>query len=322
MRFTHHFPTFRIPGGMSFAISLILVFLFLPSGVAAAERQTIHVHFGIEGEEFDNLPTEGRSRIKADVAEKFSTAAEKRWGFIDWSPGPPSSADDPAPPPSADDLEWKITLRLQSRNLSSETGGTSTGFVVSLEHSGFMANRMFPFAQSESNETLYPLGSIIPFQNATDLGDDISRQLDRQIGVLLQSQDVQDFLKQVPIVNEVIADNTDTRIVIPVKIRDLRSKQDSVLDIEFIAANSQIGHLTVKTAAEVLDGGQYHGYVIGRVTDLLLFPIDIATPTWWDPQLFTVINSASDFKVYMISYSPSLAGDSATDGDVVLDPDM
>ena len=311
MRFTCRIPARRRARGVILSACLLIVFQLLPSWLAAADRQIIHVQFSIDGQEFENLPSAGRAQIEAEVANKFSTAAENRWGFIDWSPGLS---------PPADAFEWKIKLRVEVRNVG--PGGASTGYIVTLEHSGVLGDKITRFSQTEENETIYGLGSIIPFQNSDDLGEDISKQLDQQLGILLQSDDVKAFLQTIPIVNEVIADSAGTRIVVPVNIQDLRSKQDSVIDVVFIAANSQIGHLTMKTAAEVMDGGQYHGYVIGRVTELLLFPVDISTPTWWDPQLSTVIDSASDVRVYMISYSPSLAGSAATDGDVVLDPDI
>ncbi len=242
-------PALRITSGTFIATCLFVVTQFVSPDLAAVERQKINVHFSIEGEKFSKLPDSGRVLIKNEVAKKFSAAAERQWGFIDWSPDPPISTDA---------FEWKITLKLHTRDVTLDGGGISTGYIVTLEHSGKLADKAFSFAQTEDNETVYALGSIIEFQDADALGEDISLQLDRQLGVLLQSQDVKTFLQNIPIVDEVIAE--ETRIVVPVNIRDLRSKEDSVLDVKFVAGNSQIGHLTMQTAAEVRDGGQYDGY--------------------------------------------------------------
>ncbi len=79
----------------------------------------------------------------------------------------------------------------------------------------------------------------------------------------------------------------------------------------------------MQTAAEVTDGGEYHGFVIGYVTEVKVFPLIIAAPLWDPPdELSELINSASDVKVYMVTYSPSLAGNTATDGNVILEPDL
>ncbi len=304
--------TFRIAGGTFSIACLLLAVQFVPPDLSAAERQKIKVYFSIEGDKFNGLPVSERERIETEVAEKFSTAAERQWGFIDWSPGPPSSTDA---------FEWEITLKLHTRDVTSDGGGVSTGYIVTLEHAGKLAGKEFSITQTEGNKTVYSLGSIVEFQEAEALGEDILLQLDRQLGILLKSDDTKAFLQNIPIVDEVIAE--ETRIVVPVSIRDLRSKEDSVLDVKFVANNSQTGHLTMQTAAEVKDGGQYDGYVIGFVTALKVFPLIIATPLWQPTkELSEVINSASDVKVYMVTYSPSLAGNTATDGDVVLEPDL
>jgi hypothetical protein len=289
-----------------------MICLLIPASLTADERQKIYIQFIIEGQQFDNLPPSGRDRIEADVVKKFSTIAENQWGFIDWTS---------EPPPSADAIEWKIILRLKSTNLDRDGGGISIGYSATLEHYRKLTIDGNPirFSQTPDNETIYALGSIIPFQNADDLGEDISRQLDKQLGDLLQSKDVRTFLQNVPIVEQVIAE--ETRIVVPVNFRDLRSEDDSELKVK-ISGDHSSGSLKLVTASEVQDQGQYQGFIIGFVTGVTIHPLIIPTPLWDPPPALTeAINSASEVKVYMITYKPSGAGNSPTDGELILEPD-
>ena len=128
-------------------------------------------------------------------------------------------------------------------------------------------------------------------------------------------------MQGIPILETIIAE--ESRIVVPVKIRELRSEKDSILEVKFVAANLQSGRLKIETAAEVKDGGQYHGFVIGYVTELRAYPLNITQPFWKPPEeVPELINSASDVRVYMLTYSRSLAGTTATDGNQVLEPDQ
>ena len=314
MRHTGNYPEQGRLSRVSVGVLLaVLVLVFPPGPALADDRPLIQVNFNFEGVLFNGLSAEDRAAVESKVEEKICVLAEKRWGFLDWSHESPASANT---------AQWNVTLGMEIKQVTNDAGGTSTGFIGTLEHSGLLAARKFTFQQTEENETIYPMGRSIPFQDANALEDDISRQLDKQLGSLFESREVSGYLQQVPIVEEIIADAANTRILVPVQISDLRTQGDSVLAVFFIDPNNNRGRLDLETAAEVPEEGQHKGYVIGRVTDLRLFPITITTPTWWDDQLSTILGTATDVKVYMISYSPSLAGSSTTDGNIVLDPDM
>jgi hypothetical protein len=314
MKIIRSFLPIRTTCGIFFVAGLFMIFLLVPASLAALERQKIHVQFSIEGQQFNDLPASGRERIEADVAKQFSTFAENQWGFIDWSPEPSTSADA---------IEWKITLRLKSTNLDSDGGGNSIGYSATLEHSCKLTGNgnSIRFSQTPDNKTIYALGSIIPFQNADDLGEDISRQLDRQLGDLLKSKGVEIFIQNVPIVEQLIAE--ETRIVVPVNFLDLRSENNSELKVK-ISGNHRSGSLKLETSKEVQEQGQYQGFVQARVIGILIDPLDDVLSPLWDPppELTEAINSASEVKVYMITYKPSWAGNFATDGELILEPDL
>lgn len=291
---------------------LSCLLLLTPALLLADDRPVIEVKFSIEGDEFDGLNQQSREAIQIKVEDQISTLAERRWGFLDWSR---SSSSVP------EAAQWNVTLKVDKIPITTDSGDTTAGFIGTLQHSGKLGARVLDFDQIPENETIYPIGSFIPFQNATDLENDISRQLDKQLEPLFQSPQVEAYMKQIPIIDRVIADAAHSRVLVPVKMHDLRTGGDSVLAVVFLHDNNR-GQLNLETAGEVPEDGLHKGYVIGRVQDLRLFPITIDTPTWWDDKLFPVITSAVEVKVFMLSYSPSLSGGWETENGLISEPDL
>jgi len=289
---------------------VILAVLFPATGLRAEERPVIRVGLKFEGGLSGLISPESREVIKARAENRLCELAEKRWGFLDWS-------NDPAVETSA---EWEITFNVETRQITNDTGGLSKGTIASLGHTGVLASHPFPFRQTEDNETIYPIGRLIPFNDPAALGDDIDSQLDRQLTSLLESQEVKLFLKKIPIVERIIADADNTRLVVPVKTNDLRTDEDSILRVDFRDSNNRPGRLDLETTESVMDDGQYKGYVVAWVTDLRLHQVSIATPTPWDDKLLPVINSATDVKVYMNVYNPSLTPAPVSADGIVTDP--
>jgi len=287
--------------------------LYFPSApVRAEDRPIIQVSFQFEGALAQRIPADKRAAIAAKVENTVSRLAENRWGFLHWTNSLP-------PPASA--AKWTLTLEIQTRQITNHAGGTSTGSIATLRHAGQLGSDKVLFEQTEGKETIYPLGRLIPFHDPVALVDDIETQLDEQLGSLFESLPVKTFLKSIPIVERVIVDASNSRLVVPLKISDLRSDVDSMLRVSFVDANNRPSRLDLETAAQVPEEGNHKGYVVGWVKEQRLFTAVISTPTWWDPQLISVIDTARDVKVYMISYSPSLTGSMVTDEGVVSEPD-
>jgi hypothetical protein len=314
MRLTNKIPAnvrmtvFAVASMFLFAIPV----LFPGAYLQAEERPRVQVNFQFEGRLFDRITTENRALIKSRAEEKVCELAEARWGFLDWS-------NELSPAQSA--AVWNITLSVEARQIPTDSGGTTLATIATLRHSGQIVSDQFSFQQTEENETIYPLGRTIPFTDPQALGDDVSTQIGNQLVNLLESLEVWGFLENIPIVDRVIADADEARIFVPLKNSDLRTDVDSILRVKFKSSDNKSGSLDLETSEEVSEEGQYTGYVRSRVMDLRLSPITIATPTWWDPQLLTIIGSASEVKVYMETYNANLApGSAAVDG-IVSDPE-
>lgn len=301
-------------GGVFTATLLTCCAWFLLSGqLVADDRPPILVNFSFEGDMFAGLPAAERARIETSVEEKLCELAESRWGFLNWT------HDLPEPSGSA---QWNVVLSVEIRPVTKDNGETTAAFIGTLKHSGLHEARSFAFVQNEENETIYPMGRSIPFHNAQALEDDLLRQLDRQLGSLLEKNEVEAYLQKIPIADNLITDSANTRVLVPVQINDLRTRRDSVLEVSFISSDQQQGFLELLTAREVVDEGEHKGYVHGRVKDFDLPQVNFPLPTYWDDQMSTVLGSATDFKVYMIDYRSSPAGASVTEDNIVLEPDM
>ena len=291
-----------------------LSLFFSTEDLRAENRRIIRVNFQFEGRLSQRISEENRALIKSRAEEKVCELAEARWGFLDWSN---------ELSPAESDVVWNMILKIEDSRIPTDSGGTTLATKATLRHSGQIVAESYPFKQNEESETIYPLGREIPFTRPDDLGDDVITQIDNQLVNLLEDFKVKGFLENIPIVERVIADVDNTRILVPLKTRDLRTDVDSILRVKFKSTDNQSGSLDLETSEEVSEEGQYTGYVRSRVLDVRLSSITttIATPTWWDDQLLSVIDSASEVKVYMETYNASLApGSAAVDG-IVSDPE-
>ncbi len=205
--------------------------------------------------------------------------------------------------------------------VTDESGDVFSDSVIRLEHSGVIGDTTFDFDQTEDKRTLYLWGQPKPVQDSTVFADDIENRLQVQLGELLESFEVEKFLEKIPLGSTVIADAEKQRFVVPLKIEDLRADRDSVLGVVFFELAEEKGHLELEAAAVVPEEGANKGYVVGRILDVVFVGITIPPRIWWDPQVADLISDASDVKIFMFDYSPSLAGTTATEDGVVLDPD-
>ena len=300
-----------------FAAALTFIYplsLFFPGACLwAEERPVIKVDFRFEGSLFERIPVEDRAAIEVRAENKLCDLAERRWGFLDWSNDTSTAATS---------AEWIATIKVETRQITNDSGGLSMGTIAALSHTGLLASHLFAFQQTEENETIYPIGRLIPFTDATALGDDITSQLDLQLQSLLESLEVKSYLKKIPIVERIIADVDKTRLVVPVRKSDLRTDEDSILRVNFKDSNNQPGRLDLETSETVMEEGQYEGFVVAWVTGLRLHEVNFATPTPWDDKLLPVINTATDVKVYMNSYNPSLAPVTVSAGGLITEPEQ
>ncbi len=289
----------------------VLCALVAGAALAAPNRAAIRVVFRFEAPTFSDLEQADLAVVAERATTILSARANRRWGFLEWDSDPDSA-------PVAD---WIIVIEEEVLTVTDESGDVFADSVIRLEHSGVIGDTTFDFDQTEDRQTLYSWGQPKPVQDSTVLADDIANRLDAQLGELLESFEVEKFLEKIPLGRTVIADAVKERLVVPLKIEDLRADRESVLGVVFFELAEQKGYLELETAATVTEEGAHQGYVVGRILDVVFVGITIPPRIWWDPQVADLISNASDVRVFMFEYSPSLAGTSATEEGVVLDPD-
>lgn len=291
------------------SIVLLILFLLVPvAPIRAEDRPLIHVSFQFNGGMLELIPKNQRDAIQLKVEERICEQAEKRWGFLNWSNNPPT-------PATTDVAKWKVTFSVEVKQLE----GSPLSTVGTLKHSGQFESMQYPFELTPDQDTIYPIERSIPTGNPTALGNDLIRSLDTQLRDLLEDPRVAKFLNKIPIAEKVIADTDIRKIVVPIKVSDLRTGLDSTLRVSF-KEQDEAGLLDLKTRQEVLIESQNKGYVVGWVTALQHDSIEISDPAWGYEKLSPVISSWKEVKVYMLEYDSKLTGCPVTSDALDLDP--
>jgi len=297
---------FRI--GFTVAVLCVLVAGAAP---AAPDRPSIRVVFKLDAPTFSDFEEADLARVAERAMDTLSARANRRWGFLEWGA-------EPASEPVAD---WIIVLAEEVLAVTDESGEVFEDSVIRLEHSGVIGDTTFGFDQSENRRTVYLWGQPKPVQAAAVLADDIEDRLDTQLGELLESFEVENFLEKIPLGSTLITDAEKHRLVVPLKIEDLRADRESVLGVVFMAPADQEGLIELEAAAAVTEEGDHKGYVVGRIMDVVFVGITVQPRIWWHQEVVDLITESSDVKIFMLQYSPSLSGTASTDGGVILDPD-
>ena len=295
------------------AIFFAAVLLVLVAGATLADpdRPSIRVVFKLDAPTFSDLDEADLVDVAERATATLSERANRRWGFLEW-------AADPASEPVA---EWIIVLEEEVLALTDESGEVFEDSIIRLDHSGVIGDTTFGFDQGVDRRVLYQWGQPKPVQSATVLADDINTRLGVQLGELLESFEVENFLEKIPLGTTLIADAEKHRLVVPLRIEDLRADRESVLGVVFLAPADQEGLLELEAAAAVTEEGDHKGYVVGRIMDVVFVGITVQPRIWWHQEVVDLITESSDVKIFMLQYSPSLSGTASTDGGVVLDPD-
>ena len=301
-----HLSRFRV-----IFFAAVLLVLVAGATLADPDRPSIRVVFKLDAPTFSDLDEADLVEVAEQATATLSERANRRWGFLEWGA-------DPASEPVA---EWIIVLEEEVLALTDESGEVFEDSIIRLDHSGVIGDTTFGFDQGVDRRILYQWGQPKPVQSATVLADDINTRLGVQLGELLESFEVENFLEKIPLGTTLIADEEKHRLVVPLRIEDLRADRESVLGVVFMAPADQEGLLELEAAAAVTEEGDHKGYVVGRIMDVVFVGITVQPRIWWHQEVVDLITESSDVKIFMLQYSPSLSGTASTDGGVVLDPD-
>lgn len=279
---------------------------------ADPDRAAIEVRFEMDAPIFGAFGEDDWDAIGDAAESKVTRDAGSYWGFLDWDPGADSD-------PSA---AWIIKLEEVEQDLTSE-GETFTDSVIRLRHYGEIGGERFHFEQTDEKETLYAWGSLKPTQQPDSLKEDITRRLDKQLETLVTDWKVEEFTKLIPISDTMIADSEKKRLVVPLRIAELRARTDSILKVILVVQDTDEAHLKLLVASTVNEEGPHKDFVRAKILDYVQEDVilPISEDPWWQEPLADIISHAPDVRVYMLVYEPSLTSTPTTAEGVVLDPD-
>lgn len=196
------------------------------------------------------------------------------------------------------------------------------GWRIWLEHHARTDDREFELPQTPEHRQLYRLGEVLPTQNSDRLALRIRDQLSSQLNDNYLAQAQQLFLRLIPLSDEVMADPSKERVVVPIRLREIKATSDSLLGVRLKANEEEYGKIVMKASSRVVEDGNLKGCVRGRIHQFEVPPIDdLDLPTWWDDRLPDVLSQTHTKEVYMHEYFLDLAARTETTGGLVIEPD-
>ncbi len=125
----------------------------------------------------------------------------------------------------------------------------------------------------------------------------------------------ENFLKEVPLTDRVIAHEVKKRILVPITYEFLRTSQDSILLVEFIVVDGSDktqGSMELSSIKKYF-GDPDDGSVAASVIHYDVAPITLVGMGEWDPSVSQHMAQGTDFKVKMKKYIRRGLGDLALD---------
>jgi len=307
---------------------------FFVEEALAEDRPAIQVKFHFQGPFLELLSEEVRAKLKMDTECEIRELANARYGFLNWtveSPSPTAPCNQPilaepgVPLPLDEAIAWHVYFEVDTKMVDTESGGKVQATIGTLKHIGRHANGNYIFEQTPDLETIYTSTEPVPFDDPVAIGDDLKNQVKQQLAFLLVDEKVKNFIKSIPIAKRLIADADNSRLLVPLKVKELGTGWNSILRVQ-IRSQNEIGNFDLKTASAVPENEEYGGFVRGQIGDISVPSVNREKPVtpWWDSELISIMGLATDINVYMETYNASLVPDVVVvdDDGVITDPEL
>lgn len=287
----------RHPLSLSAFIVIILIgvtLLLIGENAWADGRKKVYVSFKFDGRRFGLIPEEVRKEISDDLANDLATKAEEQYQFLNWVVGSPPSSEEPS---------WTVTLKAEVVSSTKADGTEKKDRIGRLLHLGSMFGKSIQFEQVD----IYPQGSSIPFRDPVKLKKDVESEFELQLSTLLQTKNVRDFINNIPISENVYADEVNQVVIIDFNFNDLHTDTNTKLRVELVDSSDEKSG-TLKLVAQKFDGsGEHTGLVKGYFTEVMIPVIrGFSEKNYWHSDFPEVIGAVKNKKVFMESYSPSV----------------
>lgn len=261
---------------------------------ALDDRKVVYVNFKLVGNKFERFSV-NQDGMSNRIACKMAKEIGGKYSFLKWVAESPPTSDDPA---------WTVSLRLVVGNeLTLANGKKKKYWKGELVHEVSVDGSTVEF---DNSVDIYPVGRPIPFRSPGTIEGVISTQLDEQLPTLFSVPDSpgDKFIKRIPIVQSVIVDRGNKKVVIPINFIDLHSDTKTELRVQLVVLSGETENFTIG-AQSVDTPGKYRGFVRGDVRSEGLTEIQNFTPNNWHPDIARVIDSGKEKKVFMYHHSYS-----------------
>ncbi|MEM9057794.1 MAG: hypothetical protein AAGD86_09970, partial [Pseudomonadota bacterium] len=197
--------------------------LWLPSLAAAEVRPKMHVEFVFETDLFDGMTDTEKQMVAEGVRARVIADAGRRWGYLDWV------AD--AAPEDAAVPRWQVRLEAEELSVTMGDGQVITDSQIYLRHYAVLDGAHRRLWEAPSEDLLYDLTDSRPLNNPPQLLSELETRLTEQLNTLLSNQSVGTALGGVPISDVIVLDPGKSRIMLPMRLIDLRAGKNTVFRV-------------------------------------------------------------------------------------------
>ena len=295
------------------------VFLAAAVGAQSSMAAVFTAHVEYEVQHGPGLPFFAATKdsvvtfVEATVSERLSD----QWKLVDWQPAPGEGLE-----PGEPGVRWVVTLAVEPQSVTDESGASFDGRNVFLRHRVEIGGTSVSLALNQDSETLYDYREALPGPGEANLLiERLRSRLEDQLTTLGDSFEFRQQMRGISLVDRVISDERNHRIIIPLKYDDLAADLDSRLRVELRgdALPNHMGRLDVKITGPVRDAGDddggLQGFVVGPVVDVVPLEADgepVQLPRDWHQHFKNLIESAGSVSVNLLEYFP--APDAPSDG--------
>lgn len=278
---------------------------------ASPDRATIEVRFQQTAPSFAAFRAEHWEALGEAAESRFAERAGRAYGFLEWS----------AAASESDSVLWIISLEEEEQTLTLESGPIKISRIL-LHHFAQIEDERFALSQTGEREVLYQWGAVLPAQNPSGLQKALLEHLDLQLDTLLNDWEIKAVLANVPLTDSMIMDRDNQRLVVPLRMQELRAMPNSVLNVVFLVQETDEGRLELEPAGIVTEEGPHKDFVKGRIRDFVFRDVvfNIGGNPWWQEPIAAALLEAPGVKIYMIDYKPSLSSIPTTEEGIATEP--
>ena len=242
-----------------------------------------------------------QAQVREQVSRRLAELSSTHFGFVRWR-----AAGQPGATPVA---RLAVTLRDVPK------GSGSANVLVLSRRTG---DSNVPLARIAPT-VVYEWFDLPKPSDPAVITADVAEKLEELFGRDAFRRELHEqFLKGVPLAQEVVAHDGDKRIIVPLSWDAMRPGSESVLRVTFMAPQQKRGEMELSLVKK-RPGQPKPGALQGAIKLFDCAPLTLSTLGDWNAQIPALLAGAKQVRVFMASYVPDVAPD--VDDGLVTSPD-